>query len=250
MVPSLTPPAGRRPAPYRGGCDPALAGLAAFAADAMTVCPYLGPSMHAGQTRWVRLPAPAGGGEAEEAAALLFTAGLAAGERVRARAAAGDRLACEVVALDWPASRPHQRSALAWPHWALKVLFAPVGVLCGKFLPAPSDLSEQPIEGADLVPPLVLALRVCVPARDARLLGSTPALARTVVSAVDDGRNVLAAVPGMTVGTDPRSAWPAVRAWAAARLSTCPADVGAAARRAAADGQPASPTREESCCAT
>lgn len=186
--------------------DPDAVGLGAFAADATAQCPYLAPSLRARQTWWTHLPAPAAPEEGEQLAAGLFAAGLRAGEWVRQRVADGDRLACEVVSVDWPVSLARRQAVLAWPHWALKLLFAPVGVLVGKFAP------DHP--GADCV---VLAVRASVPARDRRLLTRTPGLAHTVASAVDDGRRVLAAVPGVPFSTDSDllAAWPAVRAWAA-----------------------------------
>jgi hypothetical protein len=200
--------------PFGGGvrsADPADVALGSYAARTARICPYLAPAMRRGQAGFTRLPLPPSQGrpEVSHVQATLFAAGLWAAEQLRERAAA-DRLACEVVALDWPTGRARQQAAMAWPQWALKNLLAPVGVLCGQFTPsAPAKGSRRPNASV-----MVLALRAAVPARDIALLARTPDLASTVVSAADDGRPLLAAVPAVPAGTDPAVAWPAVRAWA------------------------------------
>lgn len=192
--------------------DPADIGLGAYAAQTARACPYLAPSIRARQSGWTRLSLPTArsGTDRSQVEATLFEQGLWAAEQVRERAAAGDRLACEVVAVDWPDTDARHEAVAEWPHWALKNLLAPVGVVCGRFAACADTSSDQP-EAKDV---LILALRVAVPAKDHLLLGRTPALARTVATAVDDGRSVLAAVPGLSAVMDPAAVWPAVRAWA------------------------------------
>jgi hypothetical protein len=167
--------------------DPAAVGMGPYASEVTGVCPYLAPSVRKGQTWWTRLQMPperaAAGGT--QAGALLSAGGLWAAERVRERAAVGDRLTCEVVVVDWAVSRTRQEAAPVLPHWALKCPLAPVGVVCGKFTPAVHGIGDRAEHPESL---MVLALRVAVPAKDEALLARTPDLARTVVSAVDDGQ--------------------------------------------------------------
>lgn len=184
------------------------AGLGAWAAQVTGVCPYLAPSVDSGQVEWTLQQAPAGAGSAE-VEAVLFAAGLEAAERVRSRAAAGNRLACEVVAVHWRDSHARQQTILGWPHWALKHLTVPAGVMCGKFTP-----SAQPGGAVAASPVLALVLRAAVPARDHRFLATTPGLAHQEACGHDSGRPLLEAVPGITPGTDAAAMWPVVRAWA------------------------------------
>lgn len=193
---------------------PVDVGLGAYAAALSKACPYLQPSVRAGQTWWTlhRMQADSTFGEVE---AALFAAGMWAAEQVRDQVAAGRRLACEVIAVDWRDSSARQRTVLGWPHWALKHLYTPLGVLAGKFPPGtPSRTRDGRAVAAP--PVLVLALRAAIPPRDPRLLAGTPALARTIATADDDGRPALAAVPGIDPDTDPVASWPVVRSWAAA----------------------------------
>ena len=184
------------------------AGLGAWAAHVTSVCPYLAPSMDSGQVEWTLRQAPAGAGPAE-VEAVLFAAGLEAAELVRSRAAAGDRLACEVVAVHWRDSHARQQTILGWPHWALKHLTVPAGVMCGKFTP-----SAQPAGAEVAGPVLALVLRAAVRARDGRFLATTPGLAHQGACGHDGERPLLATVPGINPGTDAATVWPVVRAWA------------------------------------
>jgi hypothetical protein len=168
--------------------------------------------MASGQTWWTRYRMPPAA-RALEVEAALFAAGAEAAERVRDQVKAGHRLPCEVIALEWDDSHARQATVLSWPHWALKHLYTPIGVLFGKFSPGQEFRCR---DGSRVAPPptLILAVRAAIPARDPDLLTSTPDLARAVSTARDDHRSVWATVPGLTPGADPATAWPAVRAWA------------------------------------
>ncbi|MES4908222.1 DUF6875 domain-containing protein [Streptomyces sp. NPDC000395] len=177
-------------------------------------CPYLAPSIRAGQTRWVRYR-PTFGADMGAVEAGVFGAAVDAAEQVRARRGDGARLACVVVAFELsPYVGPR---VLPWPHWALKAAYAPVGVMVGKFWPRRSDTDRkgQPIAAAPL--PL-LALRAAVPAIDGRLLPHTPHLAHVIADSEDDRRDVFAPAGGL--GEEACAAWPRLRSWAAHQLET------------------------------
>ncbi|MER7790918.1 DUF6875 domain-containing protein [Streptomyces sp. NPDC097640] len=177
-------------------------------------CPYLAPSIRAGQTRWVRYQ-PTCGADMDAVEAGVFGAAVDAAEHVRARRGSGARLACVVVAFELS---PHAGiRVLPWPHWALKAAYAPVGVMVGKFWQRRSDIDRRgrPVAAAPL--PL-LALRAAVPAMDGRLLPRTPHLAHVITDSEDDRRDVFAPAGGL--GEEACAAWPRVRSWAAHRLET------------------------------
>lgn len=188
--------------------DAAEVGLRTWAAHIHDACPYLAPSMASGQVEWTLRTVPAHA-ERSEVEAALFTAGLEAAERVRSRTAGSSRLACEVVAVQWQDTRARQNAVLDWPHWALKHLGAPAGVMCGKF----SAMTEA-TRSAPAARTWVLVLHAAIPARDHRFLASTPDLAHQLSSREDDRRSLLACVPGITPRTDAAALWPTVRAWA------------------------------------
>ncbi|MFJ5548712.1 hypothetical protein [Streptomyces sp. NPDC093225] len=163
-------------------------------------CPYLAPSVRYGLTYWTTY-AIEPGVELFDVEAGLFSAAVAAAERVRllAKGARG-HLVCENLVVAG-AARRH----LDWPHWALKNLYGPVGLMFGKFWEGEADTSRH---GAALpVPPVTfLSIRPAVRPRDPRFLRNTPDLAEAVRDAADDGRSVFD-----TLGRD----WAAVRSWAA-----------------------------------
>lgn len=192
--------------------DATAMGLYAYADAVAGHCPYLSPSMRSGQTRWTRCQVVERG-SLEGIEAAVFAAGVDAAEYVRRRRAEGARLACVVVTVG-PAPHVDER-ALAWPHWVLKVAYAPVGVVAGKFWPGQSvtDRNGHPVPS----PPLpLLALRTSMAPADARLLARTPRLAALVAQTDDDGRDVFARVGGL--GEDVGKTWPRVRSWAADQL--------------------------------
>ncbi|WP_205379899.1 MULTISPECIES: hypothetical protein [Streptomyces] len=160
-----------------------------------THCPYLAPSMKHGLTGWTVYKAV---GDVEAVEAEVFHAGVQAAEWVRPLAARPHgALVCENIVILGAAS-------LAWPHWALKNLYGPVGLMVGKF-----TAGEERTDGdgrSIFAPPVsFLPVRVAVRPRDPRFLTATPDLAAAVAVAVDDGRDVFGQLP---------HEWKAVRAWA------------------------------------
>lgn len=198
--------------------DAGQLGLGAYATAVAAHCPYLAPSTGRGLTRW-ELWEPADDGTGESAAAVegaLFTAGLAAAERVRKRARLLGPLVCENVTLLWDAPPEEQRRLLVWPHWALKCLYAPVGLMVGKFWAGEvaDDRRGRPVPPP---PRSFLSVRPAVRARDPQLLTSHPEVGDIIAVAADDGRDVLAPVLDAGERVD-ESTWPRVRAWAATQV--------------------------------
>ncbi|WP_448330768.1 hypothetical protein [Streptomyces sp. DSM 41534] len=192
--------------------DAAAVGLGPYMDAVAGNCPYLTPATRTGQTRWMRYR-PAPGSDLEIIASKVFAVAVEAAEDVRTRRAAGARLACAVIAVELA---PHLgQRALAWPHWALKTAYGPVGVVAGKFWPEQTATDRR---GRPVVPPPLplLAVRAAVPVVDARLLSRTPRLATVVGQAQDDGRDVFAVAGGLSGDLD--VTWSRVRSWAAHQL--------------------------------
>ncbi|MEU2507934.1 hypothetical protein ABZ621_24910 [Streptomyces sp. NPDC007863] len=155
-------------------------------------CPYLGPSVERGLTTWTvyGVDGDAGAVEAE-----LFHAGATAAERLRPliRQPHGF-LRCENVVLLGETPGAWHRALLAWPHWALKNLYGPVGIMVGTF----HEGEEEIFAAGDRLPAApvsFLAVRAAVRRRDPRLLRSTPDLAAALAMADDDGRDVFEGIP-------------------------------------------------------
>ncbi|MFF4403438.1 hypothetical protein [Streptomyces sp. NPDC001404] len=194
-------------------------GLGPYVTAVAAHCPYLPPSAGQGLTRW-ELWEPVDKGLAGPVAgieAALFVASLAAAERVRDRARKLGPLVCENVAVHLVgASSEEQRRLLEWPHWALKLLLAPVGLMAGKFWAGEKGLDRQGRPVPE--PPITfLSLRPAVRARDPRLLTSHPEVGDIISEAVDDGRDVLASVLDGAQRVD-EDMWPLIQAWAAAQV--------------------------------
>ncbi|MER6089262.1 hypothetical protein [Streptomyces bluensis] len=160
-------------------------------------CPYVAPSVERGLTGWTVYEAAGAAGHVE---AGVFQAGVWAAEWVRLL---GHRpygaLACEnvvVLGVD--------REVLDWPHWVLKHLYGPVGLMFGKF--SVGEATRDRYGRFIPVPPVsFLPVRVAVRSRDARFLRRTPDLSAAVAVAVDDGRDVFEGIP---------HEWKEIKQWA------------------------------------
>ncbi|WP_398932516.1 DUF6875 domain-containing protein [Streptomyces sp. 130] len=176
-----------------------------YAASLFTHCPYLEASMAQEMTRWtVYEISPAA--HRNDVAAELFHAGVQAAESVRQLM--GHRrgvLACENLVLLGDARDADHCELMGWPHWALKHLYGPVGVMFGKFA---RNVQEHDRLGRSIPPAPVsfLPVRASVRPRDPQFLQDTPDLARSLAAGCDDGRDVFEHIP---------CDWKAVQAWAA-----------------------------------
>ncbi|MFC0601105.1 DUF6875 domain-containing protein [Streptomyces palmae] len=175
--------------------------ISAYVEQMTAFCPYLKPSLHRGLTAWSVYRAT---GDAEAVEAELFFAGVQAAEWLRPllnRPHGG--LRCENIVLlgDVPGAR--HRGLLAWPHWALKVIYAPVGVMVGKFHADEVELARSG-ERIPAAPVSFLPVRAAVRRRDPRFLTATPDLGASLAAASDDGRDLFAHIPAQ---------WKEIRTW-------------------------------------
>ncbi|GAA1230772.1 hypothetical protein GCM10009665_21460 [Kitasatospora nipponensis] len=167
-------------------------------------CPFLKSSILHGSTGWTVYEIGAG---ADRCAveAELFHAGVQAAEWIRPlMGRPHGALVCENLVITGALPEAEHRELMAWPHWALKHLYGPVGVMFGKFA---QGAHERDRFGRNIPPPpfSFLPVRAAVRARDSYFLSDTPDLARAVAVADDDGRDVFQHIP---------CDWKAVRAWA------------------------------------
>ncbi|MDH6135142.1 hypothetical protein P3T37_004552 [Kitasatospora sp. MAA4] len=167
-------------------------------------CPFLEPSQARGMTGWtVYEIAPGAHQYAVEAE--LFHAGVQAAEWVRPLARRTDGMfTCENIVILGQAIDTDHRELMTWPHWALKNLYGPVGVMFGKFAKGVQELDRFGWS----IPPApfsFLPVRASVRARDPKFLKDTPELAAALAAADDDGRDVFEHIP---------CEWKALRAWA------------------------------------
>ncbi|MEU4209147.1 DUF6875 domain-containing protein [Streptomyces sp. NPDC026206] len=147
-------------------------------------CPYLEPSVQRELTSWTVYEAA---GDAPDVEAAVFQAGVQAAEWIRTQAnRRHGALVCENIAVLGAG-----REVLAWPHWALKNLYAPVGVMFGKF-PVGDQIADHHGRVIPEPPLSFMAVRFVVRARDPLFLSRTPDLADAVAAAADDGRDVFA----------------------------------------------------------
>ncbi|MGW3949924.1 hypothetical protein ACWEKM_02885 [Streptomyces sp. NPDC004752] len=171
--------------------------IAAYVLAVTAHCSYLAPSLDRGLTGWTLYEAVGGPLDVE---AEVFHAAVQAAEWVRPLAPrAQGTFVCENVAILGAG-----REALQWPHWALKHLYGPVGLMIGKFAAGEERTDHR---GRSIPPPPVsyLPVRAAVRARDRRFLQRTPNLADAVACARDDGRDVFS-----HIGHD----WKDIRLWA------------------------------------
>ncbi|GAA2433194.1 hypothetical protein GCM10010433_37290 [Streptomyces pulveraceus] len=165
-------------------------------------CPYLAPSLAQGCTTWTVYRAV---GSANAVEAELFHAGVHAAEWLRplVRRPCG-LLRCEnVVILGEIPGVPH-RDLMMWPHWALKHLYGPVGIMFGKFYAGEGETTEAGTR-IPAAPVSFLPVRAAVRRRDPRFLEATPSLAAALATAEDDGRDVFEHLSGD---------WTEIHAWA------------------------------------
>ncbi|MGA5823639.1 hypothetical protein ACPC54_37960 [Kitasatospora sp. NPDC094028] len=170
-------------------------------------CPFLRPSTRRGMTGWTVYEITPGS-HRYAVEAELFHAGVQAAEWVRPlMARPNGLLVCENVVLVGRCEGADHRELLAWPHWALKNLYAPVGVMFGKF---PRGAVELGRRGENIPPPpfSFLPVRVGVRPLDPKFLKDTPDLASALAVSADDGRDVFEHIP---------CEWKAVREWASSR---------------------------------
>ncbi|MGW2276751.1 DUF6875 domain-containing protein [Streptomyces sp. NPDC001770] len=166
-------------------------------------CPYLAPSLERGLTTWT-VYRVAGDADAEGVQAELFHAGAEAAERLRPLLnRPNGLLRCENVVLLGKVPGTLHRELMAWPHWVLKNLYGPVGVMFGKFYAGEEEFTAS---GARVppAPASFLPVRAAVRHRDPRFLHATPDLAAALSTAADDGRDVFESVPTL---------WKEIRTW-------------------------------------
>ncbi|MFF7637634.1 hypothetical protein ACFZB9_31490 [Kitasatospora sp. NPDC008050] len=167
-------------------------------------CPFLQPSTVRRMTGWTVYEVTPGSHQ-YAVEAELFYAGVQAAEWVRPlMARPNGLLACENVVILGHCADADHRELLAWPHWALKNLYGPVGVMLGKFAQGAVETSRA---GRSIPPPpfSFLPVRAAVRPLDPKFLKNTPDLAAALAVADDDGRDVFEHIP---------CEWKAVREWA------------------------------------
>ncbi|MFJ1755948.1 hypothetical protein [Kitasatospora sp. NPDC088134] len=167
-------------------------------------CPFLRPSVRRGMTGWTVYEIVPGSHQ-YAVEAELFHAGVQAAEWVRPLMARPfGTLVCENVMLLGRCEDADHRELLAWPHWALKHMYAPVGVMFGKFARGAVETGRR---GRSIPPPpfSFLPVRAGVRPLDPKFLTGTPDLATALAVGVDDGRDVFEYIP---------CEWKAVREWA------------------------------------
>ncbi|MFI9787254.1 hypothetical protein ACIHEI_27680 [Kitasatospora sp. NPDC051984] len=183
---------------------PVRADVNGYLAELYEHCPFLRPSVRRGMTGWTVYEITPGAHQ-YAVEAELFHAGVQAAEWVRPlmRRPYGT-LVCENIVLLGHCDGADHRELMAWPHWALKHLYAPIGIMFGKFLQGAAETGRY---GQRIPPPpfSFLPVRVGVRPLDPRFLTKTPDLATALAVSVDDGRDVFEHIP---------CEWKAVREWA------------------------------------
>ncbi|MEU1801162.1 DUF6875 domain-containing protein [Streptomyces sp. NPDC019937] len=165
-------------------------------------CPHLAPSLRQNMTTWTVYRAE---GDAEAVEAELFHAGVQAAEWLRPLLNRPHGfLRCENIVLLGEIPGARHRELMAWPHWALKNLYGPVGVMFGKFHAGEEEATET---GARIpaAPASFLPVRAAIRRRDPHFLRATPELAAALAAAKDDGRDVFEHIPPQ---------WKEIRTWA------------------------------------
>ncbi|WP_035799832.1 hypothetical protein [Kitasatospora mediocidica] len=184
--------------------SPAIVDVTGYATAMFEHCPFLERSVLHEMTGWtVYEIAPGAHRYAVEAE--LFHAAVQAAEWIRPLMGRTDgAFVCENIVITGTVPDTDHHELMAWPHWALKHLYGPVGVMFGKFTQGAHELDKF---GRSIpTPPFsFMPVRAAVRPRDPQFLKDTPDLARAVAVANDDGRDVFEHIP---------CDWKAVRAWA------------------------------------
>ncbi|WP_405798099.1 hypothetical protein [Streptomyces sp. NBC_01506] len=166
-------------------------------------CPFLEVSTARGMTGWTVYEVTAGA-HRYAVEAELFHAAVQAAESVRRSARRHSALACENIVVLAGVSDVDHRNLMAWPHWALKHLYGPVGIMFGKFA---RGVQERDRSGGNIPPApfSFLPVRASVRRLDPDFLKTTPELSTALAAADDDGRDVFEKIP---------CDWKSVRQWA------------------------------------
>ncbi|MFI0220050.1 DUF6875 domain-containing protein [Streptomyces lydicus] len=181
---------------------PTTVGISDYVQQMTAHCPYLAPSLERGLTTWTVYRA---NGDAEAVQAELFHAGVQAAEWLRPLLnRPHGLLRCENIVLVGEVPGTRHRELLAWPHWVLKNLYGPVGVMFGKFYAGEEEVTAAG-ERIPAAPASLLPVRAAVRRRDPRFLRATPDLAAALAAAADDGRDVFEHIPAQ---------WKEIRTWA------------------------------------
>lgn len=176
--------------------------VSGYAQQMTAHCPYLAPSLQRGLTTWTVYRID-GGAEAVEAE--LFHAGVQAAEWLRPLLSRSHGLLrCENIVLLGDVPGVRHRDLMTWPHWALKNLYGPVGVMFGKLYAGAEEMSAAG-DRIPAAPVSFLPVRAAVRHRDPRFLSATPDLAAALAAADDDGRDVFEYLP---------TEWTEIRTWA------------------------------------
>ncbi|MFJ4866005.1 hypothetical protein [Streptomyces sp. NPDC088748] len=167
-------------------------------------CPYLAPSLAQGLTTWTVYRADSGA-DADAVQAELFHAGAQAAEWLRPLLnRPHGLLRCENIVLTGEVPGAHHRELMLWPHWVLKNLYGPLGVMFGKFYAGEEEVTEAGMR-IPAAPASFLPVRAAIRRRDPRFLHATPDLATALATATDDGRDVFEHIP---------TQWKEIRTWA------------------------------------
>lgn len=185
---------------------PVTVDVASYTARMTAHCPYLAPSLERGLTTWTVYRAE---GEADAVEAELFRAGVQAAEWLRPLLhRPHGLLRCENIVLVGDVPGTTHRALVTWPHWVLKHLYGPLGLMFGKFCAGKEETSTAG-RRIPAAPVSFLPVRAAVRRRDPRLLRATPDLAAALAVGDDDGRDVFAHLP---------QDWKDIRTWARSLL--------------------------------
>ncbi|MQS11738.1 hypothetical protein F7Q99_05395 [Streptomyces kaniharaensis] len=183
--------------------NPTSVNVSAYVIAVGQHCPFLPPSVDRQLTGWTVYEI--GSTDRNAVETELFHAGVQAAEWIRPlKTRPHGVLTCENVVILGSVPDTSHQELMRRPYWALRNLYAPVGVLFGKFS---AGRHETDRFGRAIPPPpfSFLPVRAAVTSRDPRFLASTPDMAKALAAADDDGRDVFEHIP---------CDWKAVRAWA------------------------------------